>query len=107
MSDDSIDPKMNPWIPMTRPIDLKYLGKFSEELGECQSAVARCIIQGIGECEPITLKSNKIWLQEEIADVLANIELVVGHFGLDKAFMVKKAKKKVKQLRSWHEMLAD
>lgn len=47
-----------PWRPIQSPIDLKHLGKFGEELGECQAAVSRCIIQGIREKEPIERKPN-------------------------------------------------
>lgn len=49
----------NPWHPISDPVDLKHLGKLSEELGECSAAVARCIIQGIDECEPVTGKINR------------------------------------------------
>ena len=73
---------MNPWVPMTRPIDLKHLGKLAEELGELQSAVARCLIQGIDEVEPVTGKVNREWLREEIADVQAGILLAIEHFNL-------------------------
>jgi len=90
---------LNPRHPMTVPIDLKHLGKLGEELNECGSAVSRCIIQGIDESEPVTGKVNRQWLQDEIADVLANAELVIEHFGLDKeAINKRKANKKVQQL---------
>lgn len=99
------DPK--PWTPMTRPVDLKHLGKLGEELGECGAAVSRCIIQGIEEAEPVTGKPNHQWLLEELADVLANIDLVVTHFGLDHDLMIERAERKRVQLRAWHEQLTD
>lgn len=74
---------LNPWHPMDKPIDLKHLGKLGEECGELSSAVSRCIIQGIDESEPVTHKPNREWLEDEIADVVANIELVSEHFQLD------------------------
>jgi NTP pyrophosphatase (non-canonical NTP hydrolase) len=98
---------LNPWHPMTKPIDLKHLGKLAEELGEAQSAVARCIIQGINEEEPITHKSNRMWLQEEIADVLANLDLVINHFKLDWGFISIRASRKKTHLSGWHSMLED
>lgn len=49
----------SPWHPMTDSVDLKHLGKLMEELGECQAAIARCIIQGIDSAEPVTGKINK------------------------------------------------
>jgi|ERR1043166_38391 NTP pyrophosphatase (non-canonical NTP hydrolase) len=98
---------LNPWRPMTRPIDLKHLGKFAEELGEAVSAVQRCIIQGIDEKEPITGKPNRQWLQDEIADVLANIDLVIAHFELSRADIVVRMERKKIHLRGWHSMLSD
>lgn len=96
---------LNPWRPMSKPIDLKHLGKLAEELGEAQSAVARCIIQGIDEREPITHKRNREWLEDELADVLANIELVINHFGLDYDRMLSRVERKKAHLRGWHSML--
>lgn len=98
------DPKMNPWHPMTHPVDLKHLGKLGEELGEAQSVVCRCIIQGVDEREPVTGKLNREWLEEELADVLAGIALTAAHFGLDTDRMDRRVKRKVAQLQSWHKM---
>lgn len=96
---------LNPWRPMSRPIDLKHLGKLAEELGEAQSAVARCVIQGIGEREPITQKLNREWLEDELADVLANVELVTEHFKLDRLRMQDRVERKKAHCRGWHSML--
>ena len=94
----------NPWHPMTDPVDIKCLGKFGEELGECGAAVSRCLIQGIDEAEPVTGKVNREWLQEEIADVLANIGLVIKRFDLDEKAIYARAQMKADRLASWHEM---
>lgn len=96
---------LNPWVPMSKPIDLKHLGKLAEELNEAGSAVARCIIQGIDECEPVTLKRNREWLEDELADVTANIGLVTDHFDLDRGRMQTRAARKMTHLRAWHTML--
>lgn len=98
---------LNPWRPMSVAIDLKHLGKLNEELGEATSAVSRCIIQGIDESEPVTGKLNRAWLEDECADVLANIELVINHFGLDYARMLTRVERKKAHLRGWHSMLDD
>lgn len=92
----------NPWHPMKDPVDLKHMGKFTEELGECTAAVSRCIIQGIDEQEPITLKPNKEWLEDEIADVLANINLVARRFNLDRERIKARVAKKEQHLTMWH-----
>lgn len=94
----------NPWHPMTDAVDLKHLGKLTEELGECTSAVSRCIIQGIDEAEPSTGEINRDWLAKEIADVLANIDLVIQRFNLNQAKISDRKYKKMQHLRQWHRM---
>ena len=96
---------INPWVPMTRPIDLKHLGKLAEEANELGAAIARCVIQGIDEKEPTTGKPNRDWLRDEIADVIANIELVITHFDLDVVAIDARATRKSDGLRQWHHML--
>ncbi len=98
---------ISPWIPMNKAIDLKHLNKLLEELGEATAASARCLAQGINEHEPITGKCNKEWLEEELADVAANIRLVVQHFGLDAERMIARQNKKMAALAQWHGMLAE
>lgn len=94
----------NPWHPMTDAVDIKHLGKLIEELSECSSAAARCIIQGVDEKEPVTGKLNRHWLEEEVADVRANVELVTERFQLDRARMQQRVEIKLYHLRKWHEM---
>lgn len=94
----------NPWHPITDAVDLKHLGKFGEELGECGAAVARCIIQGLDECEPVTGKINRDWLLDEVADVRANSELVIERFALDEARIAARVEKKKLHLRQWHAL---
>jgi NTP pyrophosphatase (non-canonical NTP hydrolase) len=89
---------------MSKPIDVKHLGKLAEECGELTAAISRCLIQGIDECEPVTGKPNRQWLQDEIADVLANIDLVSRHFDLDKAAIRARVAKKTEHLQQWHTM---
>jgi NTP pyrophosphatase (non-canonical NTP hydrolase) len=98
------DKPLNPWHPMTDPVDLKHLGKLGEESGELCSAVSRCTIQGIDEAEPVTGKVNREWLEDEIADVMANSELVIKHFNLNEARIFARAEKKKSALKLWHVM---
>lgn len=91
-----------PWHPMSKPIDLKHMGKLSEELGECVAIISRCIIQGIDELEPVTKKSNRIALQDEISDVMCNLALVIEHFNLDKEYISGRMDRKAPLLKSWH-----
>lgn len=92
----------HPWQPMSNPTDLKHLGKLAEEASELASAASRCIIQGILECEPVNGKSNKQWLEEEIADVEANIQLVKERFELDEDSIATRMEDKYIRLRQWH-----
>lgn len=94
----------NPWHPITDQVDLQHLGKLGEETSELGSAVSRCIIQGVNECEPTTGKMNRVWLEDEIGDVLANIDLVVDRFGLDLNRILQRSSRKKLHLRQWHAM---
>jgi hypothetical protein len=94
----------HPWHPMQEPIDLKHIGKLMEELGELMAACSRCLIQGIDECEPVTGKSNRLWLEEEIADVRINLQLVEKHFRLNEGYILMRMLDKVDRLREWHKM---
>lgn len=94
----------NPWHPSLNAVDLKHLGKLAEESGELCSAAARCMIQGINEAHPTTGKVNQEWLEDEIADVLANIDLCVDRFELDQEHITERRRNKFIQLRKWHDM---
>ena len=75
-------PAPNPWVPITRPIDLKHLGKLSEELGECVEAAME-FLGHRGDERAGGGKTYAVWLEDELADVVANVSLVERHFGLD------------------------
>ncbi len=94
----------SPWHPMKDPVDLKHLGKLMEELGEAQAAVARCLIQGIDGLDPVTDEPNIEWLENELADVIANINLVALRFELNEDRMNERAAKKMAHLKQWHDM---
>jgi hypothetical protein len=95
--------KYSPWHPITNPKHLKCLGKLGEELGECSAATNRCIIQGIDEVEPVTKKQNRLWLEEEIADVLVNIDRVMETFNLDQDRIQARAERKRPLIAAWQE----
>jgi hypothetical protein len=99
--------EMAPWQPITNPKELKYIGKLGEEVCECGSALFRCVIQGIDEVEPETLKPNRQWLEEEIGDVLAGIKLAREYFNLDWDKIQARRDKKVELLHAWHDALED
>ena len=105
METDKIEEyKAHPWHPIKDSVDLKHLGKLMEECGELVSAAARCMIQGMDECDPETGKLNRDWLQDEIADVVANCMLVSDRFELNDDYIQNRSERKAVLLRSWHKM---
>jgi NTP pyrophosphatase (non-canonical NTP hydrolase) len=94
-----------PWRPEVDPIAIAALGKLLEELGEAAAIVARCLIQGIGEAEPVTGKANADALEEELADVAAAAEIAILHFGLRPRRIRERIDRKVQHLRGWHRLL--
>lgn len=97
--------KLNPWTPEDNPVRLKKLGKALEELGECTAALSRCLIQGIDGSEPVTGKPNRLWLEEEIADVAATLKHVMDEFNLREDFMQSRAEVKYERLSTWFDNL--
>lgn len=97
----------NPWQPERDPLALAVLGKLCEELSEAAAIVSRCIIQGIGESEPVTGKANADALENELADVEATMSVAVEHFGLRTPRMVRRVERKIAHLRAWHRMIGD
>jgi hypothetical protein len=96
---------LNPWKPISNPLHLKQLGKLGEEASELCTVVSRCIIQGVDQSEPVTGKPNKLWLEEELADVLASIDRVMEGQNLDSEFILKRADMKRLRLIQWENML--
>jgi NTP pyrophosphatase (non-canonical NTP hydrolase) len=90
-----------PWHPIKNAVDLKHLGKLGEEVGELGRIVSRTIIQGLDGIDPENGKINREELQNEIADVIANIELCAQRFGLTVDH--ERIRRKKAQQRAWHE----
>jgi len=93
------------WIHESDPVRLRRLGKTGEELGEAMAVVSRCIIQGIDEIDPSSGKTNRLRLEEELADVLAQIECTVDAFGLRTDFIKERGAKKVEQMAVWEGLM--
>lgn len=97
----------NKWVPTTNIGELRVLGKAAEETGELTSALARCIIQGIDEVEPVTGKANRKWLEEEIADVYAALEMLQGELALDMNAITQRKWVKFDKLQTWRRLLEE
>jgi NTP pyrophosphatase (non-canonical NTP hydrolase) len=95
----------DPWEPVRDRATVAVLGKLLEELGEAASASSRCLIQGIGESEPVTGKPNREWLEDELADVLNIAQLTIEHFGLDHRRIAARVQQKRGFLSRWFAAL--
>ena len=88
------------WQPVTDKVTVKRLSKLMEEAGELISVCARCLAQGLDGVNPDNGKSNRRWLEEELSDVAANLDLVHEHFTLDTDFIqARMAEKRERQLQ--------
>lgn len=102
MEDDDIIPEnYAPWVPMIDPASVKALGKLAEEAGELVAVASRCIIQGIDEKIPESDKTNRDWLEQELADIFANAEIVCEHFALNYDRINSRMSKKKRLLERW------
>ena len=97
---------LSDWQPITDKHDLAVLGKLGEEVNELGSAICRCVIQGIDECEPETLKANRAWLEEELADVMALTTIAINRLGLDTAAIMERRQRKIAYKEPWFASLA-
>lgn len=98
---------MNPWHVTTDKLQLRRLGKSQEELGELQTVLARCIIQGIDEHDPATGISNRERLWKEIADVQAQLGLLVRQYELPRDKISTRISEKTLQMAEWEKVLRD
>ena len=102
--------KMNPpspWQPENGKVNLAVLGKLGEELCELGAAINRCIIQGVDEKHPVTGKPNKEWLEDEVADVGAGLEIIISHFNLDMGRMDERYEMKKEHKLAWHKLIKE
>lgn len=97
----------SPWQPENDKVHLAVLGKTGEEAGELVSALFRCVIQGVDGKHPVTGKSNRDWLQDELADVLAGIHLTVDRFNLDYAEITRRCEMKKQHKRKWYKLIKE
>lgn len=97
---------MNPWHVTTDKMEQRRLGKTTEELGELLGVVGRIGIQGIDEIDPSSGQTNRARLQDEIADVMAQLRLVHVFYTLDTNYIGKRIDKKIASMREWDQLVA-
>lgn len=106
MTDNIEDKPPSAWRPEQDLVRLAVYGKALEELGELSSIIARCMIQGVEECEPETGVPNRIALGKEVADVYSRLEQIVEIFDLDTWSIARRSNAKTKYHKAWLNMLA-
>jgi len=92
---------MNPWTPDEDQHQTRRVGKTLEEMGESVAVLARISIQGLDAVDPGTGKTNRQRLQDELADVRAQITCTVLSLGLDQDYMAARAGEKIRQMAEW------
>ncbi len=99
-------PKLTKWTPTTDLMMLRRMGKLIEELGELSNVAARCIIQGIDEVDPGTGKVNRLRLEHELADVMAQCSVTMNTLQLDVSSINARTLDKIGQMDEWELMFA-
>lgn len=98
-----------PWQLKQSMSDAVLLALLGKHLGIAGAAVSRCIIQGIDECEPVTGKLNRQWLEESLGGVLSALPRILAMLNRDdivtRARMGRRREKKTAHLQQWHSML--
>lgn len=97
----------SPWTPPDfDSITRKAINKLGEENSELTTVLFRIQNQtdGLDAIIPGETKTNRQWLEEEIADVMATSALAVKHLKLDLEFIEQRAKKKTVYLEKWYMM---
>lgn len=95
------------WVPTTDLMMLRRMGKLQEELSELGGVAARCIIQGIDEVDPGSGDVNRLRLEQEIADVYAQLDETVARLGLREAFIDARRGIKRGYMQEWEQMFAE
>lgn len=97
----------SPWQPENNKVHLAVLGKLGEEANELSGSLFRCVIQGVEGKHPVTGKPNLEQVQDEVADVLAGIEILIARFRLDWAEIDERKQMKKAHKLAWHGLIRE
>ena len=95
------------WQPTTDRMLQRRMGKTGEELGELSAVVCRIQIQGIDEIDPSSGKTNRMRLEDEIADVQAQLDETIARLGLNVEAIEKRRQVKRGYMQEWESMYLD
>jgi NTP pyrophosphatase (non-canonical NTP hydrolase) len=96
--------QMNPWQVCLDPKTLRPTGKTLEELGELVAVLARVIIQGVDEVDPGSGRTNRVRLEDELADVLAQCCRLIETLGLNRGTIMTRVAEKDRQMAEWDSL---
>lgn len=91
----------SPWRPEKNQTLLALLGKASEEAAELINILCRAIIQGIEEKDPKTDVPNIIAIQDEVADMEAQLMLLKEYLDLNRKYIAERANAKFQHKDKW------
>ncbi len=97
---------MNPWIPEKDPKVLRRVGKTGEEASELAKVCFRITIQGLDGVDPASGDTNRVCLEKEIADVMAQCDLTMAEFDLDLDAVMKRIVQKKQYMAEWERLVA-
>lgn len=95
------------WVPVQDPHLLRRMGKLGEEVNELGCVASRIIIQGIDEFDPSSGDKNRLRLEKEIADVLAQCYCCIAELGLDDDYIQKRKERKIHAMGVWEGLSND
>ncbi len=103
-TEDIEDKPPSPWMGEPDLVKRLTLGKAGEEFNELGKILARCSIQGVNECEPVTGKPNVQELEEEVGDAYAALGQLIKRLNLDQGHINDRMFKKGRYLGAWLDM---
>lgn len=103
MTDMSNPPPLNNWTPESDKHILAVIGKLGEESAELSNICFRIIIQGLDGADPVTGKSNRQALMEELADVDAMIANTIHRLGLPANVITDRSNRKYDWKQPWFD----
>lgn len=95
---------MNKWELAEDPTLRRRMGKTGEELAELAAVVNRIQIQGLDAVDPGSGKTNRQRLQEEMADVYAQLDTNLAVLGLDGPAISDRVMEKQRQMHEWESL---
>lgn len=95
--------------PRLNHAQLERLAWLSEELGEAQQAIGKILRHGYASKHPHVVDSvdNRMYLVQELGDVLAAVMLLVRNYDLDVVLIAKRAMLKLKNVKQYMHHQAD